>query len=73
MMDCAIKEGWNYYLLGIYFPMNFTSKVDWGGQDVGYVFVQFFLDQCETIGRVHEILVSKNALYCFMIPWVIIQ
>lgn len=62
MMDCAIKEDGNSYLIGIYFSTNCVSKTSWRKARNWLIVAQFFLDQCETIVRVQQILVSKNAL-----------
>ena len=43
----------NYFFLGIVW-----ATQDERGQEIGYVLVQFFLDQCETIGREYEVMVS---------------
>ena len=73
MMDCAAKEGWNSYLIGIIFlrDCNEQDRLKVGRKLAMYWSNFSYISV--TIGRVYEVLVGTHALYCFMIPWMIIQ
>ena len=73
MLDCVVKEGCNSYLIGIIFTRDCMSKVDKGWARNWLCIGPIFLDHCEMIGRVYEVLMSTHALYCFMIPLLNIQ